>query len=156
MRISETTFSNVDVEFMKSYLRIDEDFSDDDNEIQVFLDVSRAWIMEHTEKTEKELDEINFATILLLRFTADFYNDRTARYSNKFSIDPVTDMLLTKIRSYNLGSIPVVEEKPPLFPPEEKPPIEKPPIEEPPPKEDIPPIEEEIPPAEEEGEQVNV
>lgn len=151
MRISETTFSNVDVEFMKSYLRIDEDFSDDDNEIQVFLDVSRAWIMEHTEKTEKELDEINFATILLLRFTADFYNDRTARYSNKFSIDPVTDMLLTKIRSYNLGSTPVVEEKPPLFTPEEKPPIE-----EPPPKEDIPPIEEEIPPAEEEGEQVNV
>ena len=59
MRISETTFSKVDVEFMKSYLRIDEDFSDDDNEIQVFLDVSRAWIMEHTEKTEEELDEIN-------------------------------------------------------------------------------------------------
>ena len=149
MRISETTFSNVDVEFMKSYLRIDEDFSDDDNEIQVFLDVSRAWIMEHAEKTEKELDEINFATILLLRFTADFYNDRTARYSNKFSIDPVTDMLLTKIRSYNLGSIPVVEEKPPI----EEPPIEKPPIEKPP-EENIPPTEE-IPPTKEEGEQVN-
>ena len=33
MRISETTFSKVDVEFMKSYLRIDEDFSDNDNEI---------------------------------------------------------------------------------------------------------------------------
>ena len=134
---------------MKSYLRIDEDFSDDDNEIQVFLDVSRAWIMEHTEKTEEELDEINFATILLLRFTADFYNDRTARYSNKFSIDPVTDMLLTKIRSYNLGSIPVVEEKPPIEkPPIEEPPIEKPPIEENPPEEDMPPTEEE-------GEQVN-
>ena len=153
MRISETTFSKVDVEFMKSYLRIDEDFSDDDNEIQVFLDVSRAWIMEHAEMTEEELDKINFATILLLRFTADFYNDRTARYSNKFSIDPVTDMLLTKIRSYNLGSIPVVEEKPPIEePPIEEPPIEKPPIEEPPIEK--PPIEE-IPPTEEEGEQVN-
>ena len=151
MRISETTFSKVDVEFMKSYLRIDEDFSDDDNEIQVFLDVSRAWIMEHAEMTEEELDEINFATILLLRFTADFYNDRTARYSNKFSIDPVTDMLLTKIRSYNLGSIPVVEEKPPI----KEPPIEEnPPTEENPPEEDIPPTEEN-PPTEEEGEQVN-
>ena len=151
MRISETTFSKVDVEFMKSYLRIDEDFSDDDNEIQVFLDVSRAWIMEHAEMTEEELDKINFATILLLRFTADFYNDRTARYSNKFSIDPVTDMLLTKIRSYNLGSIPVVEEKPPI----KEPPIEEnPPTEENPPEEDIPPTEEN-PPTEEEGEQVN-
>ena len=38
MRISETTFSKVDVEFMKSYLRIDEDFSDDDNE-----DVQNVW-----------------------------------------------------------------------------------------------------------------
>ena len=105
MALSDIKFSNVDVDFMKRYLRIDEDFDEDDTEIQLFLEVAKSWVISHTEMTEEQLDEINFATILLIKFTAYFYNDRTAKYSNKFDIDLVMDMLLTKIRSYNLGNI---------------------------------------------------
>lgn len=105
MALSDIKFSNVDVDFMKRYLRIDEDFDDDDVELQLFLDIAKSWVQEHTDMTDEQLDEINFATILLLKFAADFYNDRTAKYSNKYAIDPVMDMLLSKIRSYNLGSI---------------------------------------------------
>ena len=105
MTLSGITFSTIDVPFVKKYLRIDEEFEDDDLEIQLFLDMAKSWVIEHTDMTEEQLNEINFATILVLKFTADFYNDRTAKYSNKFSVDPVLDMLLTKIRSYNLGNV---------------------------------------------------
>lgn len=105
MALSEMTFSTVDVDFVKSYLRIDEEFADDDIEIQLFLDVARSWVLEHTAMTEEQLDEIHFSTILLLKYTADFYNNRTAKATNKMVVDPIMDMLLTKIRNYNLGSI---------------------------------------------------
>ena len=105
MALSDVKFSNVDVDFMKRYLRIDEDFDDDDVELQLFLDIAKSCVIEHTEMTEDELDNIHFSTILLLKFAADFYNDRTAKYSNKFTVDPVLDMLLSKVRSYNLGSL---------------------------------------------------
>ena len=75
MALSDMTFSTVDVDFVKSYLRIDEEFADDDIEIQLFLDVARSWVLEHTGMTEEQLDKIHFSTILLLKYTADFYND---------------------------------------------------------------------------------
>lgn len=105
MALSDMTFSTVDVDFVKSYLRIDEEFADDDIEIQLFLDVARSWVLEHTGMTEEQLDKIHFSTILLLKYTADFYNDRTGKSTNKMVVDPIMDMLLTKIRNYNLGSI---------------------------------------------------
>lgn len=110
MAISDITFSKLDVDFVKKYLRIDEEYSEDDDEIQLFIDIGRSWIIEHTEMTAEELDQINFSTILLLKYVADFYNDRTMKGNVKFAIDPVIDMLLTKIRSYNLGSIPKQED----------------------------------------------
>lgn len=104
MAILDTKFSTVDVDFVKKYLRIDEEFSDDDLEIQIFIESSKAWILEHTGKTEQDLDEISYSTILLLKYTSDFYIDRTVKSTNKMTIDPVVQMLLDKIRDYNLGS----------------------------------------------------
>lgn len=104
MTLSSIKFSNVDLYFVKSYLRIDEDFTDDDYELQLFIDVAKSWVQEHTGMEAEELDEIGYSTIIVLKYIADFYTDRGIKYSNKFQIDPVTNMLLDQIRTYNLGS----------------------------------------------------
>ena len=105
MALSDTTFLTIDVEFLKKYLRIDEDFSDDDIELQLYIDAARSLIEDHTEMTSEQLDEIKFSAILLLKYASDFYTERGVKSSIKFANDPTVQMLLDKIRTYNLGSL---------------------------------------------------
>lgn len=95
--------SDIDVDFVKQFLRIDWD--EDDIELNLMLEAAKAFLLEHTEKTIEELDKIKYATICVLKLTSDFYHNKLATNNGKNYVpDTTMEMLMTKIRTYNLGA----------------------------------------------------
>ena len=95
--------SDIDVAFVKQFLRIDWD--EDDIELNLMLEAAKAFLLEHTEKTIEELDKIKYATICVLKVTSDFYHNKLATNNGKNYVpDTTMEMLMTKIRTYNLGA----------------------------------------------------
>ncbi len=96
--------SDIDVPFVKDFLRIDWD--EDDIELNLELEAARAFLLDHTDRTPEQLDEIKFATICLLKLTSDFYHNKLATNNGKNYVpDSTMKMLMGKIRSYNLGVV---------------------------------------------------
>lgn len=101
--LADYKVSDIDVEFCKQYLRIDWD--EDDIEINLYLESAKAYMLEHTEKTMDELDQIGFATICLLKLVSDFYHNKMSHNHVSYGMDNVLSLLLLKIRTYNLGTV---------------------------------------------------
>ena len=94
--------SDIDVDFIKQFLRIDWD--EDDIELNLLLEAAKGFLLDHTEKTAEELDEIKFATICVLKLTSDFYHNKLATNNGKNYVpDSTMEMLMTKIRTFNVG-----------------------------------------------------
>lgn len=96
-------FSDLDVDFCKQYLKIDWD--DDDIEINLYLESAKSFVMQHSEKTEEELDEITFSTICVMKLVSDFYHNRMSHNSVSYGVDNFLKEMLLKIRTYNLGGL---------------------------------------------------
>lgn len=96
--------SDIDVPFVKEYLRIDWD--EDDIELNLELEAAKSFLLDHTNKSLEELDNIQFATICLLKLTSDFYHNKLATNNGKnYVADTTMKMLMTKIRGYELGIV---------------------------------------------------
>ena len=98
----QAKFSTIDLAFCKSYMRIEEDFTEDDQLIQLYLQSAKAFIMDYTEMDSEQLDEFPFVCIVVLKLVADFYSNKSVYVQNKNSIDPVVESLLSKVRNYNV------------------------------------------------------
>lgn len=101
--LTDYKVSDIDVDFCKQYLRIDWD--DDDLELNLYLESAKAFLLDHTEKTIDELDEITFATICLLKLVSDFYHNKMSQNASSYGVDEFLGKMLLKIRTYNLGDI---------------------------------------------------
>lgn len=101
--IENVKFSNIDLAFIKDYLRVD--YEDDDKELELYLISAKSYIMEHSDKTSEELDNIGYSPICLIKLVSDMYNHRNATVDNTIKQDMVFGILMSKIRSYNLGEI---------------------------------------------------
>ena len=55
----DVLFSEIDINFVKRYLRIEEDWTEDDMELQMYLEVAKQQMRDWTGLTDDELDEIN-------------------------------------------------------------------------------------------------
>lgn len=99
--LNNNKVSDIDVDFLKQFLRIDWD--EDDIELQLFLEAAKAYLYDHTEKTPEELDEIKYATICVLKLVSDFYHNKLATNNGKNYVpDSTMEMLMRKIRTFNL------------------------------------------------------
>lgn len=103
MNLSNVTFSSLDLSFCKSYMRIEEDFTEDDSLISLYLQSAKQYIIDYTELTPEELDEYSVVCIVILKMVSDFHLNKTT-YSNKLNtgIDPLVTEMLSKIRNYNV------------------------------------------------------
>lgn len=96
--VLNTKFTDIDVAFVKEFLRIEPDFTEDDIQLQLILDGAKSFIITDTQKTEAELDEAKHSGILLLKAISDFYHNRSAEG------DPFYDLIFKSLRNYNLGT----------------------------------------------------
>lgn len=94
-----TKFSDIDLAFVKQYLRIEEDFTEDDIEIQLFIDVAKNFVNEQTGLGPAELDVVQSANILYLKLISDLYHNRGAT-TDKTSVDPIFNIMFKNMRKY--------------------------------------------------------
>lgn len=102
MNLLSRTFSTLDLAFCKSYMRIDEDFTEDDELIQLYLQSAKQYVLQYTEMTPVELDQLGFVCIVVLKMVSDFHSNKSAYTQGKANIDPMVESLLSKIRNYNV------------------------------------------------------
>lgn len=98
--LQNAKFSDIDLDFCKDYLRID--YEDDDVELNLYLISAKAYVCEHSEKSVGELDNIAYAPICVIKLVADMYSNKNATVGNSVKQDLFFEMLMNKIRSYNL------------------------------------------------------
>lgn len=93
-------FSDIDLDFVKHYLRIEDDFNEDDIEVQLIIDTAKGFVLEHTDMSMEELNETKSANIIYLRMISELYHNRSV--TNGTSIDPIYSMLLKNVRKHSL------------------------------------------------------
>lgn len=98
---TEMKFTDIDLNFVKHYLRIEDDYNDDDIEVQLFIDTAKGFVMEQTEMTEDELNDVKTANIVYLLMISDLYGNRSAT-NNNVKMNPIFEMALKNIRKCSL------------------------------------------------------
>lgn len=94
-----TKFSDIDSAFVKQYMHIEAEFTEDDVTIQLLLDTAKSFILEHSQLTVEELDAAKSVNIIYLKLVSDLYHNRTAT-SGK-NVDPFFELVFKNLRNYN-------------------------------------------------------
>lgn len=72
------SIKDIDLEFMKHYLRIEDDFIEDDNEIEMFMYVAKNYLMQVCSLSEEEYLQANTLVPALLILVSEMYEYRSA------------------------------------------------------------------------------
>lgn len=91
-------FSDIDVAFVKDYLHIEPDFTEDDVQIQLYIEAAKSYVTQRSAMTIEELDEVKFSTVVYLKLISDFYSNRSATGDGK--IEPIFEWILKDLRNY--------------------------------------------------------
>jgi glycine cleavage system protein P-like pyridoxal-binding family len=93
--VLNTKFSNIDLAFVKGFLRIEPDFTEDDVELQLFIDAARSFVLEQTQLTAEELDNAKQTNIVFLKTISDLYHNRSSEN------DEIFKLVFKSLRNYN-------------------------------------------------------
>lgn len=72
------SFADIDLDFVKNYLRVESDFKDDDKEIEIFMAVAKDFILHVTDLTEEEFAKANTLVPAYLILISELYTSRSA------------------------------------------------------------------------------
>lgn len=75
--LTKINLNDINVELIKQYLRIDEDFNDDDVELQLYLNASLEYLYKYTNLEFEELNNSSNAVICTLMLIAHFYENKS-------------------------------------------------------------------------------
>jgi hypothetical protein len=92
--VLNTKFSNIDLAFVKNFLRIESDFTEDDIELQLLIDAARSFISENTQMPAEELDNAKQVNILFLKTVSDLYHNRSSEN------DEIYKLVFKNLRNY--------------------------------------------------------
>jgi hypothetical protein len=95
-----TTFSDIDLAFVKHFLRIEPDMTEDDVELSVVIEAAKAFVLDHTQMTVEELDAAKSANILYLKLISDLYHNRSATGGG--AIEPIFEIVFKNLRKLSL------------------------------------------------------
>ena len=87
-KVSEITAQDV-----ADYIRITEATPDDLNTLNTLITVAKTFIIQHTGRTEEELDNYQDFVIVVLVLCQDMYDNR-ALYVDKSNLNKVVDSIL--------------------------------------------------------------
>lgn len=94
--------SEIDVPFVKEYLRQDGD--EDDKLIGVILEGAKDYIVKYTGQSLEQLEESEDLTIAILVLCAEFYDNRTISVNERINLR-VNMMLESLIGRYSIKLI---------------------------------------------------
>ena len=94
--------SEIDVPFVKEYLRQDGD--EDDKLIEAILEGAKDYIVKYTGQSLKQLEESEDLTIAILVLCAEFYDNRTISVNDRLNLR-VNSMLDSLMGRYSINLI---------------------------------------------------
>lgn len=96
-------FSEVDLDFVKEYLRIEQDWTEDDTELELFINAGKSYIYEISCKDDDYLDTQDFAVVVLMMLINDWYTNKiVVTTGTNVKVNPLFDRMLDRLRGYKL------------------------------------------------------
>lgn len=85
---------DIDLAFVKNYLRLEEDFTEDDLEIELYMLATQDYLCKRLNMTEEKLNESSLLIIPYLMLVADMYSNKCVNISSSSKINPILDRFL--------------------------------------------------------------
>lgn len=92
----------IDVNFVKSHLYIEQEWTKDDIQIQLFIDSALSFMEHHSKYTLEELNAIPSSVPYFLNLVSSFYHNRLATQQRKADINATLAQQVKNIRMYNV------------------------------------------------------
>ncbi len=92
------SIKDIDLEFIKNYLRIEEEFEDDDIEIQIFMQVAKDYLQKVCGLTEDEFLDANTLIPAYLILVSEMYEYRSAMVQTNTKANPLIQRYINSSR----------------------------------------------------------
>lgn len=91
---------DIDLEFIKNYLRIEQDFTDDDEELETFMMVAKEYLKQVCGLTEDEFLDANTLIPAYLILVAEMYEYRSAMVQTNTKANPLIQRYINSSRKF--------------------------------------------------------
>lgn len=94
------SIADIDLNFLKNYLRIESDFTDDDKEILMFLQVAEEYLKSICGLSDEEYLQANTLIPALLILVSEMYQYRSAQIASNTKANPIIERYLNIHRKF--------------------------------------------------------
>lgn len=94
------SIKDIDLDFMKNYLRIELEFTDDDIELQIFMQVAKDYLQKVCGLTEDEFLDANTLIPAYLILVAEMYEYRSAMIQSNTKANPLIQRYINTRRKF--------------------------------------------------------
>lgn len=91
---------DIDLDFIKHYLRIEEEFEEDDNELEVFLYIAKEYLKEVCSLTEEEYLKAHTLVPALLILVSEMYEQRSSTIPSNSKANSILQRYINTHRSF--------------------------------------------------------
>lgn len=91
---------SIDLDFIKNYLRIEQEFKDDDLEIEIFMQVAKDYLIKVCGLTEDEFLDANTLIPAYLILVAEMYEYRSAMVQTNTKANPLIQRYINTSRKF--------------------------------------------------------
>lgn len=91
---------DIDLEFIKNYLRIEQDFTDDDEELETFMMVAKEYLKQVCGLTEDEFLNVNTLIPAYLILISEQYEYRSAMVQTNTKANPLIQRYINSSRKF--------------------------------------------------------
>lgn len=92
------SIKDIDLDFMKNYLRIELEFTDDDIELQIFMQVAKDYLMKVCDLAEDEFLDANTLIPAYLILVSEMYEYRSAMVQTNTKANPLIQRYINSSR----------------------------------------------------------
>lgn len=92
--------NQIDLDFMKHYLRIEQEFLEDDNELEVFMMVAKEYLKQVCGLSEDEYLQANTLVPALLILVSEMYEYRSAMVQTNTKANPLIQRYINTSRKF--------------------------------------------------------
>lgn len=91
---------NIDLDFIKNYLRIEQEFKDDDLEIEIFMQVAKDYLIKVCGLTEDEFLDASTLIPAFLILVSEMYEYRSALVPSNTKANPLIQRYINTSRKF--------------------------------------------------------
>ena len=91
---------NIDLDFIKNYLRIEQEFKDDDLEIEIFMQVAKDYLQKVCGLTEDEFLDANTLIPAYFILGSEMYEYRSAMVQTNTKANPLIQRYINSSRKF--------------------------------------------------------